>query len=117
MSSEFRGIEVFGPAPRRRARQARRVRRSRLGLVSVLAGIVTVAATSTGIATSMASDFATGILLAYLATGTSVVAVLCGAASVVTGRGRRLGVIAIALGVLASPPVLTRLLDWASGLG
>jgi hypothetical protein len=117
MSGEFRGIEVFGRQPRRRAEPIRRVHGPRLGYAALFAGVVTVAATSAGIATSMGGHFATGILLAYLATGTSVVAVLCGAASVVTRRGRRWGAIAIVLGVLASPPVLTRLLDWASGLG
>jgi hypothetical protein len=93
------------------------MRRSRLGLVGLFASLVTVTATSIGIVTSMAGRYESGILLAYLATGTSVVAVLCGAASVVTGRGRRWGAIGIVLGILASPPVLTRLLGWASGLG
>jgi hypothetical protein len=126
MSNEFQGIEVFGPQPRpqtRRARRAQRapapsaLRRARLGLFALGAGIATVIATSVGIGLSMAQQFAAGILLAYLATGISVVAVLCGAAAVVTQRGRRWGAIGIVLGVLASPPVLTRLLSWASGLG
>jgi hypothetical protein len=123
MSGEYRGIEVFGPAPRRRAQPAKPVHpvhpvhRSRLGLIGLLAGAVTLASTIVGIAVSMARHYEPGILLAYLATGAAVVAVLCGAASVVTGRGRRWGAIAIALGVLACPLVLTRLLDWASGLG
>jgi len=123
MAAEFRGIEVFGRAPRRRAAPPRRaaarprVRRVRLGLLAAFAGLVTVIVTVSGILTSMAGRYEPGILLAYLATGTSVVAVLCGATAVVTGRGRRWGVIGILLGILASPPVLTRLLDWASGLG
>ena len=117
MAGEYRGIEVFGRAPRRRAEPVKRVRRSRLGLAGLLAGVVTLAATSVGIAVSMAGHYEPGILLAYLATGAAVVAVLCGAASVVTGRGRVWGAIAIVLGVLACPLVLTRLLDWASGLG
>jgi hypothetical protein len=33
------------------------------------------------------------------------------------GRGRRFGAIAIVVGILASPLILTRLLDLASGLG
>jgi hypothetical protein len=117
MSGEYRGIEVFGRVPRRRAEPVKRVRRSRLGFAALLAAGVTVVATSVGVGVSMAGHYETGILLAYLATGAAVVAVLCGAASVVTGRGRRWGAIAIVLGVLACPLVLTRLLDWASGLG
>lgn len=117
MSGEFRGIEVFGRTPRRRAQPVKRVRRSRLGIAGLLAAAVTLAATSVGIGLSMAGQYEPGILLAYLATGAAVVAVLCGAASVVTDRGRRWGAIAIVLGIVACPFVLTRLLDWASGLG
>jgi hypothetical protein len=117
VASEYRGVEVFGRAPRRRAEPARPVRRSRLGILAVLAGLVTVAGTWIGIASAMAGRYESGTMLAYLSTGTSVVAVLCGAAAVITSRGRGWGAVAILLGVLASPPVLTRLLGWASGLG
>ncbi len=117
MASEFRGIEVFGRQPRRRTPPAPPAKRSRLGIIAALAGVVTVIGTVIGISSAMAGRYQSGILLAYLSTGVSVVAVLCGAAAVVTGRGRRWGAIAILLGILASPPVLTRLLGWASGLG
>jgi hypothetical protein len=93
------------------------VRRSRLGILSVVAGAFTAASTITGIAASLSSHFEAGILLAYLSTGTSVVAVLCGVTAVVSGRGRRWGAVGVLLGVIASPPVLTKLLGWASGLG
>jgi hypothetical protein len=79
--------------------------------------VLTGAVTATGILLAMGGRFEASILLAYLATGASVVAVLCGAAAVVTGRGRGWGAIAIVIGILGSPPLLTRLLDWASGLG
>jgi hypothetical protein len=114
---QYQGVEVFGRAARRRAEPPQARRRGRLGLVASLAGVATIVITVVGILSSLAGRYESGILLAYLATGTSVVAVLCGAAAVVTGRGRRLGTIAILLGILASPPVLTRLLAWASGLG
>jgi hypothetical protein len=117
VASEYRGIEVFGRAPRRRADPPRRTRRSRLGIVAVLAGLITVVGTVVGIASAMAGRYESGILLAYLSTATSSVAVLGGAAAVVTGRGRGWGALAILLGILASPPILTRLLGWASGLG
>jgi hypothetical protein len=35
----------------------------------------------------------------------------------VTGRGREWGGVAVLIGALASPPILTQLLGWASGLG
>ena len=81
------------------------------------ASLVTVPSTVAGILLAMDGTYEAAILLAYLATGASVVSVLCGAAAVVTGRGRGWGVLAILLGVLSSPPLLTRLLSWASGLG
>jgi hypothetical protein len=118
--SEYRGIEVFGRSPRRRSPRRATVRirrRSRVGLVGLLAAAVTATATTVGIALAMAGKYEPSILLAYLATGASVVAVLCGAAAVVTGRGRLWGAIALVLGIVSSPPVLTRLLGWASGLG
>jgi hypothetical protein len=78
---------------------------------------VTAASTVTGISLALADKFEASILLAYLATGASVVAFLCGVAAVLTGRGRAWGAAAVLVGVLASPPVLTKLLGWASGLG
>ncbi len=91
--------------------------RRRLGRFSFGAALFTAAATTTGIILAMRGTFEASILIAYLATGASVVAVLCGAAAVVTGRGRGWGALAIVIGILSSPPLLTRLLSWASGLG
>lgn len=136
MASEFRGIEVFGRQSRRPSTSGRRARRpvpnqpapnqpaprqswrrQRLGMAAAGAGAATVVATIAGIGTAEIGRFLVGTLFAYLGTGTSVVAVLCGAAAVVTRRGRAWGAVGIVLGVLASPPVLTRVLAWASGLG
>ena len=114
--SEYRGIEVFGRQGRRRVAPPPRPR-TRLGLLSMGAALLTVLSTISGIALAMDGKYEAAILLAYLATGVSVVSVLCGAAAVLTGRGRAWGALAIVLGVLASPPLLTKLLGWASGLG
>jgi hypothetical protein len=114
--AEYRGIEVFAAQGRRRAVPPQRAR-WRLGVLSFGAGLFTAAATATGILLAMAGTYEASILLAYLATGASVVTVLCGAAAVVTGRGRGWGAVAIVIGILSSPPLLTRLLAWASGLG
>ncbi|HEY1530633.1 MAG TPA: hypothetical protein VGF80_07455 [Galbitalea sp.] len=117
--SEYRGIEVFGRQRRRRATVPAPQGRPRwlLGVLAFTAGILTAGCTTTGILLAMGGRFEGSILIAYLATGISVVAVLCGAAAVVTGRGRGWGAVAIVVGILSSPPLLTRLLDWASGLG
>jgi hypothetical protein len=114
--SEFRGIEVFGRQRRRAATPVARPR-WRLGVLAFIAALFTTAATTIGIVLAMGGKFEASILIAYLATGASVVAVLCGAAAVVTGRGRGWGAMAIVIGILSSPPLLTKLLGWASGLG
>jgi hypothetical protein len=119
---EYRGIEVFGNQRSRRAtRPSAPTPASRprwlLGLLAFCAGIFTAASTTVGIVLAMGGKYEGSILIAYLATGVSVVAVLCGAAAVVTGRGRGFGAIAIVIGILSSPPLLTKLLGWASGLG
>ena len=129
--SEFRGIEVFGRQSRqsrprepkrtsgqsRPPRQRRIPRRSRFGLLALAAALVTAASTISGILLALGGTFEASILLAYLGTGTSVVAVLCGVAAILTGRGRGWGALALLLGILSSPPVLTKILSWASGLG
>jgi hypothetical protein len=89
----------------------------RLGLLGLGAALVTATSTVTGISLALVGKYEASILLAYLATGASVVAFLCGVASVLTARGRAWGAVALVLGVLSSPPVLTKLLGWASGLG
>jgi hypothetical protein len=114
--AEYRGVEVFGRRRERRVQQPSRPR-ARLGLFGLGAALVTLASTVTGILLALGGRYEPSILLAYLATGASVVAFLCGVAAVLTSRGRVWGAIAIVIGVLSSPPVLTRLLGWASGLG
>ena len=125
MASEYGGTEIFGrqpskpPASGKGGRPAREPWRPRylLGVLALLAALFTVVVTAIGIAVAMDQRWLVGTWLAYLATGTSVVAVICGAASVVTKRGRGWGAMAIVIGVLASPPILTNLLRIASGLG
>jgi hypothetical protein len=114
--SEFRGVEVFSATGRRRAAPKARPR-WRLGVLSFVAGVFTATVTTIGILLAMGGEYEASILLAYLATGASVVSVLCGAAAVATARGRGWGAVAIVIGILSSPPLLTRLLGWASGLG
>jgi hypothetical protein len=114
--AEYRGVEVFARRRERRAAPPPR-RRARLGLLGLGAALVTLASTVTGILLALGGRYDVSILLAYLSTGASVVAFLCGVAAVLTARGRAWGAVAIVIGVLSSPPVLTRLLGWASGLG
>jgi hypothetical membrane protein len=118
MASEYRGIEVFGRRPRTtRTPVLQRRPRNLLGVLALCAALFTVVVTVVGIFSAETQRYEVATWLAYLATGTSAVAVLCGAAAVVTGRGRGWGGVAVLIGALASPPILTQLLGWASGLG
>ncbi len=54
-------------------------------------------------------------MLAWVAIALSAVAVVVGALSIVLDRGRRLGIVAVAIGVLANPFLLTRILEVLHG--
>jgi hypothetical protein len=122
MASEFRGTEVFG-RPRRAspARPPSRDDRQRpgtaLGVIAVVAGVATIVLVCVGISSAMSGKYAVGIALAYVATGTSIVAVLGGISAMVLDRGRGWGAVAIVVGLAANPLLLTRVLAWAGGLG
>jgi hypothetical protein len=88
-----------------------------LGVLSVVVAILTGILVWIGIALSLGGDYVAGTSLAYLATGTSVVAIIFGASAMLLGRGRFWGVVGIVVGILLTPLLLTRLLAWVSGLG
>jgi hypothetical protein len=111
-----RGIEVFGrnatvvefgPADRARHTPA-------LGggaaLIAVAAAVALIAAV---VERSRGSDLVD--LLTWIALGASAAAVLMGLFALVTGRGRIPGLIAVVVGALANPWLLTQLLTWAAG--
>jgi hypothetical protein len=122
MASEFGGIEVFDrrrrASPRRSpSRDARQRPGTALGVIAVLASVVTIVIVCAGISSAMSGKYAVGTSLAYFATGTSIVAVLGGICAMVLDRGRGWGAVAIVVGLAANPLVLTRVLSWAGGLG
>jgi hypothetical protein len=101
----------------RRRKAAHPKRRTDVGVVATCVAVLTVVVTGVGISSAMSGKFELATNLAYFATGLSVIAVLVGVMAVITKRGRGLGLFAIALGILASPPILTDILSWAGGLG
>ena len=101
----------------RRRRATHPKRRTDVGVVATCFAVLTAVVTVVGITSAMAGKFALATGLAYFATGLSVLAVLAGVMAVITNRGRGWGLFAIALGILASPPILTDILNWAGGLG
>jgi len=105
-----RGIEVFGRGatvvefgPRDRT-----PRTPALGAGAVLVAVMAVAALT-------AALIERSELFTWIALGASAVAVLAGLAAVATGRGRIPGFIAVAVGALANPWVLSIVLTWAAG--
>jgi hypothetical protein len=115
MASEYRGTEVFGRQPRRRKADPPK-RRTDVGILATCLGILTGVLTGVGIGAAMSDKYALATNLAYAATALSVLAVLGGVMAIFTGRGRGWGLLAIVLGILASPPLLTDILNWAGGL-
>jgi uncharacterized membrane protein YuzA (DUF378 family) len=116
MATETRGAATSGGrSPRRKAAHPKR--RTDVGVVATCFAILTAVVTGVGISSAMSGKFALATNLAYVATGLSVVAVLAGVMAVFTKRGRGWGLFAIVLGILASPPILTDIMNWAGGLG
>ena len=109
-----RGIEVFGRGatvvePRRRPRTPA------LGVASLLLAVIAVAALA-GAVLERAARSGLAPALTWVALAVSAVAVLAGVAAMLTGRGRRLGLLGVLLGALANPWLLSRLLEAASAL-
>jgi len=96
------------PAPRRAARWPGRVA---LGLA-----LLTVAGVVAGIALDASDLRAAAWLVAFLAIGTSALAVIVGVLAAASGRGRATGVAGIVLGVVANPLLLTWGLPAIGGL-
>ena len=80
-----------------------------LGAGAVLIAVMAVAALVAAIVERSA-------LFTWIALAASAAAVLAGLFALVTGRGRIPGFIAVVVGAVANPWVLTQLLQWAAGL-
>jgi hypothetical protein len=119
MANDFRGTEVFGRRPRASGPDTDETREPgrTLGVVALLAALLTIILVVVGVTSAMHGDYAGGSALAYVATGSSIVAVLGGLAAILFHRGRGWGIIAVVLGLAADPLLLTQVLKWASGLG
>jgi hypothetical protein len=111
------GIETARRRRSRRVEDDATRRTALLGILSAGAALATIMLLWAGISFALSDRYLVSTDVAYLATGTSVAAVVGGASAMVLGRGRAWGAVAIVFGVLASPLVLTRILGWASGLG
>lgn len=93
-----------------------RVKTPVLGVVALALGALTGAALVTAIIVASAGDWSLGTIVGYGAIGLSVLAVVGGVTAVVLGLGRRWGVLAVVLGVLANPLVLLAILRFFGGI-
>lgn len=81
-----------------------------VGLVAALLALATIIVHAVAITVATAGDFATATVLGYVAIGLSIAAVLGGVFAAITQRGRRIGIGAAIVAIVANPFVLLSLL-------
>ena len=125
------GIEVFGPQPRpartrtprppgsrrgprapREPRGGLRANGSGLGVLALVLALGFAAVHTVAILTAADGDFALASQLAVVAIVGTVITLVLGVIVVVIGAGRRWGVAAALLSVLANPFALRHILDF-----
>lgn len=89
-----------------------RVRTPWVGRIALALAVATAVVHGFAVGVASDGDPTTGTVLAYVAIGLSILAVLGGLVAVIAGFGRRTGAAAVALGVVANPVVLLTLLGW-----
>jgi hypothetical protein len=87
-----------------------------VGLAAAVLAIATIVVHVVAIVVASGGDFPASTILGYLAIALSVLAVAGGVTAAILDRGRRIGVIAAVIGVLANPWVLLVVLRFFSGL-
>ncbi|MCU1580284.1 MAG: Naphthoate synthase [Rhodoglobus sp.] len=87
-----------------------------LGVLALAFAVLTAAALAAGVVMATAGDYRLATVVAYGAIGLSVLAVIGGVLAVILGWGRRWGVIAVIVGVVADPLVLLVVLRFVGGL-
>lgn len=81
-----------------------------VGVFGFLLAVAAAAVQAAGVAQATALNWERGTLLAWISIGLSVVAFAVGLAAVILNRGRRWGLAAMLVAVVANPFVLTQLL-------
>ena len=82
----------------------------RLGAVAVVLCLFFAVIVGCAVSVAWAGDDATGSVLAWFAIVGTAVTFVMGAAAIVTGRGRRWGVVAVVSSILVNPWIMTQLL-------
>jgi hypothetical protein len=87
-----------------------------LGVLALAFAVLTAAALAAGVVLATAGDYRLATVIAYGAIGLSVLAVIGGVLAAILGWGRRWGVIAVIVGIVADPLVLLVVLRFVGGL-
>lgn len=77
-----------------------------LGAIAMTAAVLTGTLHVTGVALASNGVYQTSTVLAFTAIGFSIVAIVVGVVAAILDRGRRLGVVAAIVGLLANPFVV-----------
>jgi hypothetical protein len=92
-----------------------RAKTSRLGAAAVALAVLAGALQGVAIAVATGGDFGAATALAIAAIALAVLAVIAGIVAIVLNRGRRLGVAAVVVGVVANPWLLQGILRLVGG--
>ncbi len=95
--------------------QVERKRTAIPGIASLALAVIAAVLQGVAIALATAGDYGTASILAYAAIVGSIVAFVGALVAVIANLGRRTGVAALVLAVLANPVVLLGLLGWVGG--
>lgn len=82
---------------------------------ALAAAVVVIVLDAVAVSLAGSGSFLPATVLAWAAIALSTAAVVAGALAIVLGRGRRLAILAVVVGILANPFLLTRLLDLLAG--
>ncbi len=86
-----------------------------VGALALASSILTVLTTIAAVVIATNGTYATSTALAFLAIALSIAGIVGGGVAIVLDRGRRLGVIAAVLGLLANPYLMLVGLEFLSG--
>ena len=86
------------------------------GMLAAVLAVACAGLVMAGVAVALAGDFAVSTLLAQLAIGCSIAAIVSGVVSIVLGRGRGWGIAGCVLGFLANPLVAVVVLRTFDGI-
>ncbi|MCY7326780.1 MAG: hypothetical protein LH605_11720, partial [Microbacteriaceae bacterium] len=86
------------------------------GVLAVVLAVACAGLVAAGVAVALAGDFAASTLLAQIAVGCSIAAIVSGVVSIVIGRGRGWGIAGCTLSFFANPLVAVVVLRTFEGI-